>query len=80
MNWIGSLRSIANSLTGTMTEDVFVDRDYAIHRHAAVTADQPFVAAMRSAANRAYESAINEGRTPTMIEVIVRVAPQSKVA
>lgn len=64
-----------------MTDDIKIDRDYSITRHAAVQAGpDAFVAAMRSAAGRAYEAAIKAARTPVMVEVVVRVAPQERVS
>lgn len=62
-------------------EEVTIDPLYSITRHAAVKGGpDAFVTAMRGAAQRAYESAISEGRTPVMVEVIVRVAPKEKAA
>ncbi|HEF4733018.1 hypothetical protein [Burkholderia multivorans] len=59
-----------------MTEEVVVDKQYQIHRHAVVTDAQPFVKAMKSAAERAYAAAYAEKRTPVMVEIIVYVAPE----
>ncbi|KVL67378.1 hypothetical protein [Burkholderia ubonensis] len=59
-----------------MTEEVLVDKQYQIHRHAAVTEQQPFVTAMKAAAERAYADAMKQGRKPAMVEIIVYVAPE----
>ncbi|OXJ32662.1 hypothetical protein CFB82_19955 [Burkholderia sp. HI2714] len=59
-----------------MTEEVQVDKQYQIHRHAAVTDQQPFVVAMKSAAERAYAAAYAEKRQPVMVEIVVYVAPE----